>query len=71
MAEKVVFPTPNDLRTKTTDELKTELAEARVKLANLRFQHKMSSLQNIKLLQANRKYIARILTVIKEKEQEI
>ncbi|MBQ7739253.1 MAG: 50S ribosomal protein L29 [Desulfovibrionaceae bacterium] len=71
MADKDKFPTVSDLRTNSLEELKGLLSKTRTDYANLRFQHKLSNLQNVKLLSASRKHIAQILTVIKEKEQEI
>ena len=51
-----------ELKELGVEELKAKLAEQRQELFNLRFQHTTSSIP------AARKNIARILTVLKEKE---
>ena len=50
------------------EELKAKLAEQRQELFNLRFQHTTAQLEKTSSIPAARKNIARILTVLKEKE---
>lgn len=50
------------------DELKTRLAEARKELFNLRFKHATGQLENVASIPATRRRVARILTLIKQKE---
>ncbi|MEA4831723.1 MAG: 50S ribosomal protein L29 [Oscillospiraceae bacterium] len=57
-----------EIREKTTDELNTELREAKNQLFNLRFQHAINQLDNPIKIAETRKTIARILTVLREKE---
>lgn len=49
-------------------ELLGKLAEQRQELFNLRFQHATAQLENTSTLPVARKNIARILTILKEKE---
>ncbi|MER3448813.1 MAG: 50S ribosomal protein L29 [Chloroflexota bacterium] len=49
-------------------ELRQRLAEARQELFNLRFRHATRQLENTAELQKVRRRIARILTVLREKE---
>lgn len=57
-----------ELRDLSVDELKAKLAAQRQELFNLRFQHATAQLEKTSLLPAARKDIARILTILKEKE---
>jgi large subunit ribosomal protein L29 len=50
------------------DELRLKLGEARKELFTLRFRHATSQLENVAALPAARRRIARILTLIKQKE---
>lgn len=50
------------------DELKTRLAGTRKELFNLRFKHATGQLANVASISAARRRIARILTLIKQKE---
>lgn len=50
------------------DELKNTLAETRKELFNLRFKHATGQLENVASLSTMRRRIARILTLIKQKE---
>ena len=50
------------------DELKTQLAETRKELFNLRFKHATGQLENVASMPAAKRRIARILTLIKQKE---
>ncbi len=52
------------------DELERRLADTRRELFNLRFQHATGQLENTGQLTQVRKNIARILTVLNQKQQE-
>ena len=58
----------NEIREKTIEELKTELVSKKEELFNLRFQHAINQLDNPQKIVETRKAIARIMTVIREKE---
>ena len=55
-----------DLKTKSMDELNTELVAAKRELFNLRFQNATNQLENTSRIKEVRKNIARIQTVISE-----
>lgn len=57
-----------ELKALGVEELKTKLSEKRQELFNLRFQHASGQLEKTSSFPATRKNIARILTVLKEKE---
>ena len=59
---------PEELRDLSDDELDTKLAEAKEELFNLRFQLVTGQLDNPMAIKSMRKEIARILTVIRERE---
>jgi large subunit ribosomal protein L29 len=65
MAEKLA---PNDLRSLDDDELMAKLNEAKAELFNLRFQAATGQLDNNRRLQVVRRDIARIYTVMRERE---
>ena len=56
------------LRTQTEEELNIKLAEAKAELFNLRFQAATGQLESHGRLRAVRKEIARIYTVMRERE---
>ena len=58
----------SEIREKTIDELSTELVAKKAELFNLRFQHAINQLDNPQKIVEARKYIARLMTVIREKE---
>ena len=58
-----------DLRTKTVDELNEELVTAKKELFILRFQNTTNQLDNTSRIPEVRKNIARIKTVITQKEK--
>jgi large subunit ribosomal protein L29 len=60
--------TAGELRTSSQDELGSKLAEAKEELFNLRFQGATGQLENHGRLRAVRKEIARIYTVMRERE---
>jgi len=57
-----------ELRERTNDELRKALDDANQELFNLRFQAATGQLADIHRMRAVRKDIARILTVLKERE---
>ena len=57
-----------DLREADESELETRLAEAKQELFNLRFQMVTGQQDNSAMLRKTRREIARILTVLREKE---
>jgi large subunit ribosomal protein L29 len=58
------------LRNLQESELNKKLADYRKELFNLRFQHSTAQLENTQRLPNVRKNIARILTVLREREME-
>jgi len=59
-----------ELRQKTADELKQTHDELKQELFNLRFQHGIGQLENSKKMMLTKKAIARVKTVINEKNKE-
>ena len=57
-----------EIRELSMAELNQKLADLKTELFNLRFQHAINQLDNPLRLQAVRKDIARVKTVIREKE---
>lgn len=57
----------SDIRAKTVDELKTELANLRKEAFNLRFQRAGGQLNNTARVRVVRRDIARISTVLADK----
>jgi large subunit ribosomal protein L29 len=57
-----------DLRNSSEEELNSKLAEARTELFNLRFQAATGQLESHGRLRAVKKDIARIYTVVRERE---
>jgi large subunit ribosomal protein L29 len=60
--------TADELRSSTPEELSSKLAEAKEELFNLRFQGATGQLESHGRLRAVRKEIARIYTVMRERE---
>ena len=60
----------SELRDLTDDELGERLAERRRELFNLRFQSVTGALENSARLKLAKREIARILTVVNEREAE-
>ena len=56
-----------DLRTKTEDELRTQLVDLKKEAFNLRFQRASGQLENTARVRTVRRDIARIRTVLNEK----
>ena len=63
-----VGTSPSDLRELENDELETRLNESKEELFNLRFQVATGQLENNKRLKAVRSDIARIYTILRERE---
>lgn len=59
-----------DLKTKTVDELKKQLAELKKEQFNLRFQLSQGLLENTAKIRQTRRDIARIKTFLTQKTQE-
>jgi large subunit ribosomal protein L29 len=59
-----------ELRDLQDEELETRLAEAKAEQFNLRFQHVTGQLDNYARLQQVKKDVARILTLLREREIE-
>ena len=59
---------PGELRESTDDELQSQLREAKEELFNLRFQAATGQLESHGRLKAIRKDIARIYTIMRERE---
>ena len=59
-----------DLRDLTDDELQNRLADTRQELFNLRFQSVTGALENTARLKLAKREIARILTVVHEREAQ-
>lgn len=59
---------PSDVRDKSTVELNSELAELKEELFKLRFAHATNQLDNPMKLKGVRRDIARVKTVLRERE---
>lgn len=58
------------IREHDSAQLHTKLGELRTELMNLRFQHATAQLENTQRMPLVKKSIARILTILKEKDTE-
>ena len=56
-----------ELRTKTSEELDALLKDLKTELFNLRFQHAINQLDNPHKISDTKKEIARVMTIISEK----
>ena len=63
-----VGTSPSDLRELENDELETRLRESKEELFNLRFQMATGQLANNRRLRVVRQEIARVYTVLRERE---
>ena len=61
----------NEIRDMSTEELQVKLADLKKELFNLRFQHATNQLDNPMRISATKKDIAKVSTVIREKELSI
>ena len=62
---------PAEVRNLTTDEIQTRLNNAREEYMNLRFQMAIGGLTDYTRLRYTRREIARLLTVLNEREQAV
>ena len=60
---------PNALRDMSADEIRARVQELREELFNLRFRNAMKQLDNPLKIRESRREMARLLTVLREKEQ--
>jgi large subunit ribosomal protein L29 len=60
----------NEVREMTTPELTNKLTELKSELFNLRFQHATNQLDNPMRIQFVKKDIARVKTILKQREQK-
>ena len=58
----------SEMKKLSTAELETKLKDLKAELFNLRFQHAINQLENPMRLKAVKKDIARVKTMIREKE---
>ena len=61
---------PAEIREMSTDEILNQLDETREELMNLRFQQATGELVDYTRLRYTRRLIARLQTIIKERERE-
>jgi len=59
---------PSEIRVKTANELNDELAALKQELFRLRFQHAVNQLENPLQLKQVRRDIARVKTILRERE---
>ncbi|MDO5483448.1 MAG: 50S ribosomal protein L29 [Desulfovibrionaceae bacterium] len=67
--DKDVRPDAAALRSMSVEELRGKLAEQRQELMQARFKHAVAQLEKTSELKAMRKQVARMETVLNEKEQ--
>ncbi|QCC85078.1 50S ribosomal protein L29 [Desulfovibrio desulfuricans] len=67
--ETAARPAAQDLRSMSVEELRTVLTEQRQELMSARFKHAAAQLEKTSELKVMRKQVARIETVLNEKEQ--
>ncbi len=60
-----------ELRGRTAEELQEQLAELKEELFGLKFQHVLGQLEDTGVLKQTRQNIARICTILREREQGI
>ncbi len=61
---------PRAIREMGADEIRTRVTELREELFNLRFRNTMKQLDNPLKIRESRREMARLLTVLKEKERQ-
>ena len=59
---------PSSMRDLSVDEINTRVGELREELFNLRFRNSMKQLDNPVKIRESRREVARLLTVLSEKE---
>ena len=60
---------PNEIRELSTEELQRKGDDLTQEFFNLRFQHGVGQLENTAILKQTKKDIARVKTILKEKQQ--
>jgi len=60
---------PGSMRDMTEDEIRLRVTELREELFNLRFRNSMKQLDNPLKIRTGRREMARLLTVLREKER--
>ncbi len=60
----------SEIRDKSHSELQNKLSEYRKELFNLRFQHATGQLGNTQRMQTVKRNVARILTILRERDLE-
>jgi len=60
----------DEIRALSTDELRSQIDEAREEMMNLRFQQATGELVDFTRLRFTRRLIARLLTILNEREEE-
>jgi large subunit ribosomal protein L29 len=59
-----------EIRVLSTEDIQTQLEETREEMMNLRFQQATGELVDFTRLRYTRRLVARLLTILKEREQE-
>lgn len=59
----------NSMREMSAEEVRTRIAELREELFNLRFRNSMKQLDNPLKIREGRREVARLMTVLREKER--
>ena len=62
---------PSSMRDLSVDEINSRLGELREELFNLRFRNSMKQLDNPVKIRESRREVARLLTVLNEKEPKL
>jgi len=57
-----------EIRDLSTEEIKSQIAEEREQLNTLQFHHAIADLQNPMILRDKRRFIARLETILKERQ---
>jgi large subunit ribosomal protein L29 len=60
----------DEIRALSMDDLRSQIDEAREEMMNLRFQQATGELVDFTRLRYTRRLIARLLTILKEREEE-
>lgn len=60
----------DEIRALSTDEIRSRIDEAREEMMNLRFQQATGELVDFTRLKYTRRQVARMLTILKEREHE-
>ncbi|NBB73116.1 MAG: 50S ribosomal protein L29 [Bacteroidetes bacterium] len=63
--------TPGEIRDLSEEEIETRINEEQEQLEQLRFQHAVAHLENPSILREKRRLIARLKTILNEKQQAI